>query len=119
MARVIAGRSAPARLKDGASFVRKRVQVAHHRLGALVEHMRIDLRRRNIGVAEQVLHDAQIGAVLQQVAGESVTQDMRADARGCDAGGGGEDLEFARESLAGEMAAVTVGWKQPWALGGA
>ena len=57
------------------------MQVAHHRLGALVEHMRVNLRRRNVGVAEQVLHHAKVGAVLQQMARERVAQYMRAHAR--------------------------------------
>ena len=47
---------------------------------ALVEHMGVDLRRGDVGVAEQFLHDAQIGAVLQQMAGEGVAQHVRADA---------------------------------------
>ena len=59
-----------------------RMQVAHHRLGALVEHMGVDLRGRNVGVAEQVLDDAQIRAVLQEVAREGVAQHVRAHARG-------------------------------------
>ena len=53
------------------------MQIAHHRAHPLVEHMSVNLRRRNIGVAEQFLHDAQIGAVLQQMAGEGVAQSMR------------------------------------------
>ena len=63
------------------------MQIAHHRLHALIEHMRIDLRRRNVGVAEQFLHDAQIRAVLQKMAGKGMAQHMRADARRRYAGG--------------------------------
>ena len=59
-----------------------RMQIAHHRLGALVEHVGIDLGRRNVGVAEQILDDAQIRAVLQEVAREGVAQHVRADAGG-------------------------------------
>ena len=43
----------------------------------LVEDMGIDLRCGYVGMAEQLLHDAQICPVLQQMAGESVTQHMR------------------------------------------
>ena len=54
------------------------MQIADHRLGALVEDVSIDLRGRNVGVAEQILDDAQIRAVLQEMAGEGVAQDVRA-----------------------------------------
>ena len=59
-------------------LLRQRMQVAHQALQALLDHMGIDLRGRNIGVAEQRLHDAQIRAVVQQVAGKGVAQHVRA-----------------------------------------
>ncbi len=37
-------------------------------------------------MAEQLLHDAQIGAVLQEMAGEGVAQHVRRDLRRGDAG---------------------------------
>ena len=55
--------------------------------------MGVDLRRRDIGMAEQLLHDAQIGAVLQQMAGEGMAQHVRADIGGAQAGRGGERLQ--------------------------
>src|ERR1700727_1151404 len=78
------------RYMDVRSLVSQRMQIPHHRLGAFVEYVRIDLGRRNIGMAEQVLYDTKIGAVLQEMAGES---------------------------LAGEMAALAVGGEEPGALG--
>lgn len=39
--------------------------------------MGINLRRGDIGVTEQHLHGAQIGTVIQQVGGKSMTQRMR------------------------------------------
>src|SRR5260221_2956686 len=45
----------------------------------------IDLRRRDIGVAEHLLDAAEIGAVIEQMAGEGMAQDMRRDARRIDA----------------------------------
>ena len=51
---------------------RQRVQVAHQALEPFLQHMGVDLRGRDVGVAEQGLHHAQIGAVLQQMAGESI-----------------------------------------------
>ena len=41
--------------------------------------MRVDLCRRQIGVAEHDLDRAQIGAPLEQVRGERVAQDVRAE----------------------------------------
>jgi hypothetical protein len=46
------------------SPIPERVQIAHHRGHALVENMRVNLRRRNVSMAEQLLHDAQIRAIL-------------------------------------------------------
>ena len=51
----------------------QRVQVAHHRLHPLVEHVGVNLRRGDVGVTEQLLDNAQVGAILQQVRGEGMT----------------------------------------------
>src|SRR6202030_1847672 len=40
------------------------------------EHVRVDLRGREVGVAQHHLDGAQIGAALEQVRGERVTNDM-------------------------------------------
>ena len=45
-----------------------------HFLQALARDVRINLRRRQITVTQQHLHDPQIGASIQQVRRESVTQ---------------------------------------------
>ena len=81
------------------------MQIAHHGLHPRIEHVGIDLRRRNIGMAEQFLHDAQIGAVLQKMAGEGVAQHMRADPRRGDPGLRGYGLEIAGKNLPAQMAA--------------
>ena len=47
----------------------------------------INLRRRKVFMSEQLLYDAQVGAVLQQVGSERVTQRVRTDGLG-DAGFG-------------------------------
>ena len=57
------------------------MQVAHQRLQPFLQHMGIDLRGGDVGVAEQSLHHAQVGAVVQQVAGEGMAQHMRAESR--------------------------------------
>jgi len=46
-------------------------------LQALARHVRVDLRRRYIGVTEEHLHDAQIGAVIQEMGGKSMAQHVR------------------------------------------
>ena len=39
--------------------------------------MGVNLRRRNIRMAEQQLHGAKIRAMVEQVSGKGVTQDVR------------------------------------------
>ena len=82
------------------------MQIAHQALQALLQHMGVDLRRGNIGMAEQRLHHAQIGAVVQQVAGEGVAQHVRAHLRRRAARRCRERLELAGEMLARQMAAL-------------
>ena len=48
-----------------------------HSFQSLLIDMRIDLRRRNIGMAEHFLDDAQIGAVPQEMRREAVSQKVR------------------------------------------
>ena len=43
-----------------------------------LEHVRVDLRRRQIGVAEHQLNRAQVGPPLEQVRGERMAQHVRA-----------------------------------------
>ena len=59
--------------------VRQRMVLVDQLLQPLVEHMRIDLRRRDVGMAEQRLHDAEIGAAGEEMRRESVPQHMRRD----------------------------------------
>ena len=60
--------------------VRQRMSARYQRAQPLVEHMGVDLRGRDVGMAEHRLHAAQIGVVRQQVAGEGVAQHVRRDA---------------------------------------
>ena len=82
------------------------MQIAHEAFQPLLQHMGIDLRGRDIGVAEKRLHHAQIGAIVQEVAGEGMAQHVRAQLRRAQAAAPRQRLEFAGEMLAGEMAAV-------------
>ena len=58
----------------------------HHLAQAVLRHMGVDLGGGDVGVAEQGLDHPQIRAALQQVGGEGVAQDVRADPGRIDAG---------------------------------
>ena len=73
-------------------FLRQRVQVAHQAFQALFQYMGIDLRGRNIGVTKKRLDDTQIRPIVQEMAGKSVAQHMRADLRRTQSRGPGERL---------------------------
>src|SRR5918994_3188035 len=100
-----------------ARLVGKRVMVVDQPHQPFLKHMGVDLRRRNVGVAEQLLHRAEIRAVLQEMAGKGVADHMRRYFRGGDAGAGGERLELTREHLARQMPALPSGGEQIWARG--
>jgi len=55
---------------------RQRVVRFDQCLQPLAEDMGIDLRRRDIGMAEHLLNAAQIGAVVEEMAGEGMPQDV-------------------------------------------
>ena len=44
---------------------------------ALASHVRVDLRSRQIAVAQEHLHDAQVRAVIEQMSRERMPQRMR------------------------------------------
>jgi hypothetical protein len=48
-----------------------------HSFKPLLIDMRIDLRRRNIGVAEHLLNNPQIGAVSEQMRRETMAEKVR------------------------------------------
>ncbi len=49
-----------------------------HTFQPVERYVRINLRRRNVGVAEDGLHGSQIGAILDHVGRAGVTQHVRA-----------------------------------------
>ena len=53
---------------------------------AFARDMRVNLGRRHVRMTEQQLHDAKIGAMVDQVGGERMPQRMRRQARGFDSG---------------------------------
>ena len=55
-------------------------------------------------MAEQLLHRAQVGAAVEQMAGEGVAQHVRDDALGVEAGLLGQLLQVLGEALARQVA---------------
>ena len=85
------------------------MKLVMHRLQPLLINVGVDLRRRNIGVSEHFLDDAQIGAVAEQMGRETVTEQMRINVR-LEPGTPRHrlhDLPDARRSLVGRR-----GWKE-------
>ena len=70
--------------------------------------MGINLRRRDIGVAEHGLHRAQVGAAFEQMGRERMAQGVRRDSF-VDAGGQSVAANQFPEALAAERLAGAVG----------
>jgi hypothetical protein len=69
----------------------------------LLDDMGIDLRGRDVGVAEQLLHGAKVGAALKQMTGEGVAEHMRRYPRRLDPRFERERLELLAEALPRQM----------------
>jgi hypothetical protein len=69
----------------------------------LLDDMSIDLRRRDIGMAEELLHSAEVGATLQEMAGKGMAEHVRRDARGLYRGRDRKRLQLLAEALARQM----------------
>ena len=50
------------------------IQRTHHAAPAAIEHVRVDHRRADVGMTEQLLHGANVVARFKQVRGERVAQ---------------------------------------------
>src|SRR3954465_3300695 len=68
--------------------------------------MGVDLSGRDIAMAEQHLTRAEVGAPFEQVGGEGVAKDVRADPVGRDAGSGGKLPHELVEPYAAQMLAA-------------
>src|SRR6185437_316143 len=75
--------------------------------------MGVDLRRRDIGVAEHLLHAAQIGAAVEEVTGKGVAQHMRREARRIESGTERQLLQKLADPLPGQKPALAARRKQP------
>ena len=73
------------------------VVLLHEPPQAFLDHMGVDLRGRDVGMAEKLLHGAQISTPLQEMAGEGVAQHMRRQTRGIEPG---FEREFFQELAA-------------------
>ena len=69
--------------------------------------VRVNLGGSEVFVSEQLLNDAQVGAVLEQVCGERMPQGVGADGLG-DAGFGAEATDDGEDHRTGHRAAVAV-----------
>src|SRR6266536_4345532 len=74
---------------------------------AAVGHVRVQLRSRQIGVSEHLLHAAEVGSAFQQVGGERVPEQVGMDPLGLEPGRGREPSED--EERAGARQRPTLG----------
>ena len=58
-----------------------RMKLAVHRLEPLLVDVGVNLRGRDVGVAEHLLDDPQVRAIAEQVGGEAVPEQVRIDIR--------------------------------------
>src|ERR1039458_10719433 len=65
----------------------------------------IDFSRADAGMAEQLLNDAQVGAVIEQMGGKAVAQHVGGDVAG-DAGPAGAVFDAQAQSHGGEWGAA-------------
>jgi len=65
--------------------------------------VRVDLRRRDVGVAEQRLENAEVGSAGKQVRREGVAEHMRAYALGRNAGVGSHLSHDLEQAYSAEM----------------
>ncbi len=82
-------------------------------LQTLVEDMRVDLRGRDIGMAEHLLHGPQIGTIGKQMTCKGMAERVWGDACGIEPCGNGEIFQELRETVTGEMTLTSSGRKQP------
>ena len=84
-----------------------------HLLQPRAIHMRIDLRRRDVGVAKHGLHRTQVGAAFEEMRGEGMGQRVQRDPF-VDAGDKSVAADKFSEPLAAERFARAIN-KNKWA----
>jgi len=81
----------------------QRMAILHQRSQLFRHDVSVNLGRRDVGMTQHELHATQIGAGFQQMTGEGVTQYVRRDARGIDAGDQRRLFQKLGETLTCEM----------------
>ena len=71
-----------------------------------VGDVRVELGRAQVGVAQHLLHAAQVGAALEQVRGERVAEQVGVDAPRLEPGRRGEPAQDQERAGAGQRAAL-------------
>ncbi len=100
-------------LASARSAIRKRVVGLDESGQTLRLHMGVDLRGGDVGVTEQGLQGAQVGAVRQHVAGEGVPQHLRLQPRRGNAGAPAGLSQDQVETLAAQWPARIATGEQP------
>jgi hypothetical protein len=75
---------------------------------SLIGYVRVELRRREVGVTEHLLHRAEISPAFQQMRRERVAKEMRMDAFGLEPGLLGELAQDEKRPRARQCAALRV-----------
>ena len=84
------------------------MRVEVHVAATAVRDLRVELGRREVGVAEHLLDAAQIGAPFEQVRRERMAQEMRMHAAGLEAGDGREPAQDQERAGPREPAALCI-----------
>src|SRR4051812_48928885 len=74
----------------------------------------VNLGGRNVGVAEHLLNDPEVGAASEQMAGEGVAQRVRRDCSGIKPRCCSKRLELDRQMLTRQMTLASMRGEQPW-----
>ena len=85
----------------------------HQLAQSLGQHVGVDLRRRDVGVAQKHLQTAQVGAVRQQMRGERMAQHVRRDPGRVDPRLQSHLFQQKKERLAGQWPRWIAAGKQP------
>ncbi len=84
-------------------FAGQGMMLTHKPLQTLFQNMGVNLRGRNIGMAQEQLHTAKIRPMGEKVAGKGMTHDMGGNLAAVQPGILGELLKLLGKPLAGQM----------------
>ena len=81
----------------------KRMVFTDQSMKPFFQNMRVNLRCRNICMAKQFLHDAQVRAIVKQMAGKGVSQNVRRQVLRAQTASYGQVFQIAGKNLSGNM----------------